>query len=293
MPYKENKLRQLGKSSISATDIASQFWCEKQMELNYLYGKKYTEQMRKGRQIHETLQAETFIPLTVEPVTYADYMYKVGYEDYMALKTLDEKGVCRELQIYGSLNGYRIVGKIDELRKEKESTRIIELKTIEANARIAAFDEAKMKLHTVQIMLYKRLLDSIKNREYTLYNFAKSYGIESLKLSDTFLRGLHTIGIKEEFANIGEIYRMVFDAISALPPISEKLELRYIDRFSGKQASSIIINYSEEKINSQLKFALGYWNGDREALPVSEEEKWKCKLCKFYGKECKVWWNGD
>jgi len=35
-----------------------------------------------------------------------------------------------------------------------------------------------------------------------------------------------------------------------------------------------------------------YWNGEVKARPVSEEEKWKCRFCRFYGKECKVWYNG-
>ncbi|MGC8675949.1 MAG: PD-(D/E)XK nuclease family protein [Candidatus Micrarchaeia archaeon] len=283
-------LKKLGKSSISATDLASQFWCEKQMELNYLYGRKYTEEMRKGRQMHADLQAEVFVPLNIEPVTYADFLYKTGYEDYMALKTLGQKGVCRELRIYGSVSGYRIVGQIDELRMEDGKVRILELKTVQPNGAKPAVDSARAKPHIVQIMTYKKLLEDIRSGRYTLRNFSNSYGIKEKKVSDTFARALHAIGVKDELFDLEKIYGLVFDEIRSLPEISEKLEIYYIDRFTGMRSSSIIINYDEKKIYDELVFAMQYWSGKREALPVSKDEVWKCNLCKFYGKECTVWW---
>jgi len=287
----ENMLNKLKKSSISATDIASQFWCEKQMELNYLYGKRVTLQMERGKKIHEDLQAEVYVPLAVEPVTYADMLYKTAYENYMALKTLSEKGVCREVHIYGSLNGYKIVGQVDELRKEGDKVKIVELKTInESNG--SKLDAAKTKPHIVQIMLYKKLIDDIRQRKYELSNFANSYGIRRLNLSEPFERGLRAIGIKEELINIEKMFELMFDAFYSMPDTSDKLEIYYIDRFSGRQVSSIIINYNEEAINKDLAFALKYWKGEREAMPVPSSETWKCNFCRFYGKECKVWWKG-
>ncbi len=261
------------------------------MELNYIYGKKYTEEMRKGKQIHESLQSEVFVPLMVEPVTYADYLYKKGYESYMAIKTLEQKGICRELHIYGSLDGYKVEGQIDELRNEAGKTKLIELKTVQAstNTKISQ-DPARIKPNVVQIMLYRKLLDDVINGRYTLYNFTKSYAAAKMQLSEPFRRGLHAIGLEEKYANLEEIFRLMFDQMSRIPQLSDKLEIRYVDRFSGKLVSSIEINYSESEINKDLQFALKYWNGEREALPVSENEKWKCNLCKFYGKECKVWW---
>ncbi|MGC9037258.1 MAG: hypothetical protein ACP5GD_01345 [Candidatus Micrarchaeia archaeon] len=285
----ESVLAKLGKNSISATDIANQFWCEKQVELNYLYGKKYTEQMQKGKQLHEELKAETYIPLNIEPVTYADLLYKIGYENYMALKVLGEKKVCRELTIYGSLGGFKVVGQIDELRLDENGVRIIELKTVDFRQGFST-NQSKLKPNIVQVMLYKKLLDDLRLRRYTLYNFSKAYGLQTKKLSDSFLRALHELGIKEEYTNISEIYRLMFDEFYAMPKVSDKLEIRYVDRLTGKQISNIIINYDEERINRDLSFALKYWQGEREAMPVSKEERWKCRLCKFYGKECKVWW---
>ncbi|MEM3781458.1 MAG: PD-(D/E)XK nuclease family protein [Candidatus Micrarchaeaceae archaeon] len=286
----KSALKRLGKSGISVTDIASQFWCEKQMELNYLYGKRYTEAMRRGKQLHADLQAEVFVPLSVEPVTYADFVYKTGYENCMALKTLADKGVCRELHIYGSLNGYRISGQIDELKLESGKVRIIELKTVHQDGQAMRIDSVYARPHIVQVMLYKRLLEDLKQGVYTISNFTYAYKIKSLRLSDAFLRGLRAIGVKEEFASIEGVYEQMFKELNSLPEISSKLEIVYMDRFTGNVTGSIVINYDEEKISKDIAFALHYWNGDRQALPVSKEEAWKCNLCKFFGKECTVWW---
>ncbi len=112
----ESVLSRLHKTSILVTDIANQFWCERQMELNYVHGKKFTKEMAKGKKIHEALQDEVYVPLTIEPVTYKDYMYKTAYENVMSLGSLKANGVCREVRVYGSTNGYRLSGQIDEMK---------------------------------------------------------------------------------------------------------------------------------------------------------------------------------
>ncbi len=285
----KSTLEKLGKKSISATDIASQFWCEKQMELNYLYGRKYTKEMAKGAEIHAELHAETYVPLAIEPINYTDFLYKEFYENYLSLKGLKEKGVGREIKIYGSINGFRIIGKIDELRIEKGNVVIIENKTKETRY---ALSEAVVRPHKIQVMLYKRLLDDIIEKRYTGENFENTY-IKGLKpLSERFVDELNALGIEKELQSIEGIYKKMFGEIYTMPQVSNSLELHYIDRFTGQKVESIKVTYDKEKLESLLIDAMKYWNGEVKARPVSEEEKWKCRFCRFYGKECKVWYDG-
>jgi len=282
-------LERLGKNSISATDIASQFWCEKQMELNYLYGKRYTKEMAKGTKIHEELQAETYVPLTVEPINYTDFLYKELYENYLALKGLKQKGVGREIRIFGSINGFKINGKIDELKLVNGKVVVIEVKTRETRY---AINEAVVKPHRVQAMLYKHMLNEIVSRSYTHENFENAY-LKGLKpLSERFLDQLKALGIESNLLSIESIYKKMFDEIYTLPPISDEFELHYIDRFTGEEVQRMKFKYNDEELKKILIYAMKYWNGEVKARPVSEEEKWKCRFCRFYGKECKVWYNG-
>ncbi len=280
-------LAKLKKSSILVTDIANQYWCERQMEYNYLYGKKYTKFMAQGKQLHEALQEEVYVPLTVEPVTWGDSLYKTAYENYMSLLSLKKNGICREIRVYGSINGYRISGQIDEMRIVEGKARIVERKTTDAKRQ---FTEAYSRPHIAQVMFYRKILGDIKESKYTHQNFSAIYGLDKNSLSDVFKRELKAMGLGTELIDLSAMYKKMFEEIYSMPHLSDTLEVVYVDRFSGKQISSIEVDYKEEEMNGKIAHIMKYWNGEREAAPVAEAEKWKCNFCKFFGNECKVWW---
>jgi hypothetical protein len=280
-------LKKLGKSSILVTDIANQFWCERQMEYNYLYGKKYTKEMAKGKAIHNELQDEVYIPLTIEPVTYEDYMFKTAYENYRSLNSLIGKGMCRELRVYDSLNGYRLSGQIDEMRIKENKVEIIERKTTDAKRQLT---EVYTRPHRVQVLLYRKMLSDIKNKSYTQENLVKAYGLNGQKLSEVFKRELHAIGISDELVDTPAMFKKMFEEVYLMPELSNKVEVAYVDRFSGAQISSMQIEYNDYEVNKYITYALQFWNGERESAPVVKEENRKCNFCKFFGNECKVWW---
>jgi exonuclease V len=297
MTEKREVLRKLNKNSVLVTDIASQFWCERQMEFNYLYGKKYTEAMRKGSVLHEGLQAEVYATIDVEPITYADFLYKEAYENYLAIRSLNEKGIGREIRIYGSLNGYRMSGKVDELRIKNGKVIVTEVKTRDLNARLNSrssvrnISEVTMRPHRVQVMLYKRMLDDIKEGRYTYENLSNSYALKTLSLSDRFVPQLKLVGINHSITGLETVYKMVFEQIHRMPEISNSLELHYVDRYTGNEFAQVSVDYTREALDALLVDAMGYWNGERDSRPVIKEESWKCNFCRFFGKECKVWWS--
>jgi exonuclease V len=282
-------LKKLGKSSILVTDIANQFWCERQMEYNYLYGKKYTKYMAQGKQLHEALQEEVYVPLTVEPVTYGDFLYKTAYENYRSLRSLKEGGMCRELRVYGSLNGYKLSGQIDELRIVDAHTKIIERKSTDVDRKLT---EVYSRPHVMQVMLYRKMLGDIRSKSYTHDNFANAYDVLKTELSDVFKRELKAMGIKEEMINTYSMYRAMFEEMYTIPELSDTLEVEYVDRFSGKRLASVEKAYDAASVSANISYVMKYWNGERESAPVVEAENWKCNFCKFFGKECKAWWKG-
>ncbi len=299
MEEKSNVLAKLKKSSILATDVAGQYWCERQTELNYLYGKRYaTAAMKQGSKIHKELQEELETTISVEPINYADFLYKEAYENYLTLKSLNEKGIGRELKVYGLINGFKISGKIDELRHKGGKTSIAEIKTRDLNGKLGRspsdvkhVSEATMRPHRVQVMIYKRLLDDLKDKNYTFENFNKAYSVSKLALSEKFLEQLKILGMDTSI-KIEEIYKMMFEQIYKMPQVSDRLELKYVDRYTGKEFAEVDIEYKKNEFDEMLKDAMGYWNGERESRPVAKDESWKCRFCKFFGNECKAWWSG-
>ena len=136
---------------------------------------------------------------------------------------------------------------------------------------------------------YERCL---KSKAYTFQNFNVYYKVEGMSLSESFTFGLKTIGLKDEFMSLNGIYNKMFNEVVALPPLSDDLIIHYLDRETNSSITELGIKYDSEAINKDIIYAMKYWAGEREAAPVTESEKWKCKLCRFYGKECKTWWTG-
>lgn len=298
MDQKRGVLGRLKKNSILATDVASQYWCERQMELNYLHGKKYTRAMQKGKALHEGLQAELETTIDVEPLNYADFLYKEAYENHLAMNSLVRRGVGREIKVYGSVAGYKLAGKIDELKLRDGKVAVVEIKTRELSARLdgtrtaRSIGETTMRPHRVQVMLYKRMLDDLKEGNYTFENMAAAYDLRTQRLTERFLSQLKLLGVDAAMMNLESIYGVFFEQIKSMPELSNRLELRYVDRFTGKEFESISVEYNREDADRTISDAMGFWNGERESRPVTKEENWKCTFCKFFGKECKVWWSG-
>lgn len=288
MGIRQSALQRLRRSSISAKDIANQAWCEKQMELYILTPMPQTAAMEKGAAFHETKKIEVFVPLAVEPTSWPDRFYKTAYENYRSLSSLKEKGFCRELKLYGSIHGFKISGQLDELRMEKESVMVVEDKTV-VNSN--GYSNARTKADTIQVSIYRKLLDDVKKGSYTFDNFASAYSIENMSMSQQFMDGLESIGVKKELQTIRGIYKKMFEEILAMPELSDVLEIRYFDRNTKRMVSDMKVNYDQQGLNDWLRYSMQYWSGEREAQPVPESEIWKCKICRFFGKECTVWYN--
>lgn len=298
MDEKKDVLAKLKKTSILATDIAGQYWCERQTELNYIYGKKYTAAMQRGSKLHKELQDELETTISIEPQNYADFLYKETYENYLTLRSLNEKGIGREMKVYGLIDGFKISGKIDELVVKNGKVVVTEIKTRDLNAKIGRkasdakqISETTMRTNKMQVMLYKRLLTDLREKNYTYEMFQKLYSVNKLFLSQNFMDQLKILGLDTSIGLDG-IYKMMFEQIYRMPQISEVVELRYIDRYTGEPFASFEIEYKKEEFERMLNDSMGYWKGERESRPVVEAESWKCRFCKFFGNECKVWWSG-
>ncbi len=282
-----NTMEKLHKSVIRATDIAAQFWCEKQMELGYIYGRKESPQMRSGSEAHKEIETMVNIPLKLKPESYADSFYKNLYAGYLAFSTLGERGIAREISIYGSANGFKIAGKLDEIRLEDGEILVYEDKTKGSDKEPT---QAQLSSHAVQVQLYVKMLKDIKSNSYSVEDFTRSYRIDSLKVTPGFAKQLKEAGVEGQHATITEVAKEYFNEIIKAPRISDVARLRYTFTPTGRVIKTYDIKYDEGEFSKKMSYALGYWRGERGAKPVDESEKWKCNYCQFFGKQCKVWY---
>ena len=280
-------LAKINKISIPVKDIASQLWCERQMEYYHTKRQYTTPAMQFGSAMHATREREVYVSKLPEPITYHDRLYKWAYDNYAGLKALPTAGCARELRIYGSINGFKVAGSVDELQLSNGKITIVEDKTIRPNLENTS---PRIEADKMQLALYKRLVDDLQSGRYTYENFAKPFGIEGKTLSPDFLSAVKAIGIRDEMQSLEAIYAKMFEAMRALPEISNTIQLRYLHRDTGQLLNEISIPYDAAALNAYLVDAMKYWNGDREAQPVAEKDKWRCNICAFFGKECRTWW---
>jgi exonuclease V len=280
-------MSRLHKNVIRATDIAAQFWCEKQMELGYLYGKEATPEMRNGAEVHKNIETIINIPVNLKPESYPDSLYRSLYTSYLGVSTLRERGAARELNIYGSINGFKIAGKIDEIRYEDGKTVVYEDKIKMSDREPSS---AQIASHRMQVLLYIKMLNDIKRGLYTFSNFARGWGTDKMRITDSFSAQLKDMGIKEGDMTVGSIAALYFSSLMDAGDISDMAFIRYTNAQSGNIIKSSRVEYSQNDFEERLKYAMVYWNGFRDAKPVDESEKWKCNYCPFFGKQCTTWY---
>lgn len=278
-------LEKFKKRSINVSDIAAQFWCEKKLELSYIYGKEKTENQNRGQQLHEELEKEIEQLVAIEPITFADNLFIKFFNLSKSLETLNKENVAREIPIFGSINGFFITGQIDELRKKDGKVFIIETKTRSMPNLPGDFYR---KIIKVQLFLYKKILDDTLSGRFSLNNIINFYKLDKMNLSEEFKRQLDGIGVAEK--ELVKIAREAYSDFMKLDEISNMLKVEYFDQYTGKYIGSEEYTYNEKQLEEWLKFAFDYWKGKREAMPVPREEApAKCLKCKFFGKECKTW----
>lgn len=107
--------------TLSVTELSSQLWCEKQLELSLLTGRKrVTEEMLKGIERHEELELEDHEIIEVEVETNEDNLGIRMLNTINLLEQLMSEGKCRELWLFWNLGSYTFCGIIDQLTISKD-----------------------------------------------------------------------------------------------------------------------------------------------------------------------------
>lgn len=257
------------------------------MEYNYRYGQKITKEIKSGKVMHDELESEVNVPIILQPKSYSDALYKSIYTSFMALKSFEENKKTREVQLYGSIGGYNVVGKMDQL-EHKDGTVVISEDKTRSSDKVPT--EAQQLTQRIQVMMYKKLMDDLKEGQYGFDNFKVGYHTQELKITEEFKRQLTAMAVDASLQDVTSISKKYFDSIKKVARTSDTLHIRYINQFTGKEIKLYKFQYKKEEMDEIIKYVLKYWNGTRKAMPVPEEEKWKCNWCVFYGKECKEWW---
>lgn len=106
----------LGKS-LSVTDLVSPAWCELQYWYSLkIYGKKLqTKAMKEGSVVHKELEEQIHTTVKVKIATREDAWGLRIWNVLQGLRTLQEIGRTRELEVWAIVDGHVVNGIIDEI----------------------------------------------------------------------------------------------------------------------------------------------------------------------------------
>ncbi|KAF5767791.1 putative exonuclease V [Helianthus annuus] len=276
---KESLLRRFKrKSGLFVTDITSTEWCEKQKEFFLVCGKpKASEAMKAGSARHALLEQEV--------ITKVEVVIRSA-EEHWALKMINFihgtnqlflDGLTRELPLIGFAEDVCVVGVIDEIRMKTGTITLVETKTRSQNNLPS---EAQQRNGRLQLMCYKYLWDSLLAHPFPTKHFLQLFSLKpDYMLSQEIREFAMQAGAPVQTLNdvIGK-YQYV---CSMLPEAQDQLLLRYEYQKDQSLIGEDQYLYDSYWVADRIRSSLEFWKGEREASYVLENERWKCKHCKF------------
>ncbi len=255
------------------SELAQQLWCEKQVALELIHGKKETPAMIRGSERHQELFEEITPVLVVRPETFVDHLFVRCYQMWsLSCKVINE-GRAREIPVYGQVKTMIVKGVIDELLIRDGELLLLETKT-RVSGEVPDY-YAYERVVEFQLSLYKVLLESIIQGNFTSDDLLSVYKIDpdetiSTRLYDSFPEN---VVIPER---IEVMASTAFETMCTLPEPSQ-LVVHYENQ-NRESIGERTFLFNEETFQEALDFVLGYWEGGREAVPVSKNV-WKCEYC--------------
>jgi exonuclease V len=263
---------------IAVTDLSAQLWCEKQLEFSLEKGRLVTDEMDKGRERHRGLHEEVAILVKVKPKTIVDALALRLHNQQVGLVRLLQKGMTRELPIFGIINSLFVTGYIDELDLKQNKLFILDTKTRKSNTMPS---EAQKRTIRFQLITYNKLLKDLILCNFSPSHFLKFYGIKnSEEISDVFKKSINDLGDYIE-PNISRLVNNTFKLFRILPLPERVMSIRYESQIDSKIISVDKFSFDDEPFQRDCNFVEEFWLGERRAIPVGTRNAWKCRYCEF------------
>lgn len=166
--------------------------------------------------------------------------------------------------------------------------------------------DASLRPTRMQLMLYRKLLESLSLNMVDAETIFARYGLAPLEsFSESFIRDGGRLGDADDsifdpenpytmlqanelnsHSNLSSLWSlMISEYQQTIPNISEILRAEFRYAKTGEVIGNKLIIYSADTIDAYTKSELEWWKGAREAKGVEIEEAFKCRTCDF-AEEC-------
>ena len=259
---------------LKVSELAQQLWCEKRVELELLYGKEDTKNMKIGRERHRELFEEITPVIEVKPETLIDEFFLICYQMWSLAHMAKREGIAREVPVFGKVDTFMVKGVIDEILIHGNASVLVETKT-RASGTVPDY-RAYTRVVQFQLSLYKKMLDDIMHGSITYTDILTFYKIgPDAIISNNLYSNFPKDALFTK--NAVEMAFYAFEAVKTLPETADTMVVRYEDQ-NRTQIGEHTFIYDTESLQRNLDFVLEFWKGKRKAAPALKN-LWKCNYC--------------
>lgn len=274
----KHPLAQFRKYGLKVTDFSDQLWCEKQMEFTLHRGKEKTEAMVQGSARHQELHEEITEIVEVKATSREEWWGLQLYNAWACLRQLRHEGICREIPVFGKIQGIWLLGIVDELI-EGEDGQVV-LSDTKTRRKPSLPSDAQKLTTRIQLMLYKHMFDQLVTADFPSDDYFTELRLNpEAPFSSEFIDGFE--GLRLPGHDLGTALEETLATFRKAEPLAPKLETRYEWQTDQSYLGSDIFPFSKNWLQHQVKTSLSYWRGQREARGVPRSERWKCRFCNF------------
>ncbi|XP_048325081.2 exonuclease V, chloroplastic isoform X2 [Ziziphus jujuba] len=274
-------LRFRKKKGLSVTDITATEWCEKQMEFVLLGKRKINKAMRKGSARHAKLEEEVVKKVKVHVESVEDRWALTLLNFIIGVNQLLFEGLTRELPLISFVEGVWMVGVIDEIRMSKTETDknplLVDTKT---RVRETLPAEPQRRNGRLQLMCYKHMWDSLVTDKFPSRKFFDFFSLNPYSiLSEDIRERTAYSGFPSK--TLDDVVGYYIEACHILPLAHDQLLLRYEFQKDESVLGEDRFPHDPIWLKKQIQVCLEFWLGEREASYTPEEERWKCRFCRY------------
>lgn len=270
------------KRGLSVTDVTATEWCEKQMEFVLLLGKqKRTQAMKSGSFRHAKLEEEVVKRVRVQVKSVEDIWAVKLMNFIVGVHQLLFEGLTRELPLISFVEGTWMVGIIDEIQmpstEASQNPKLLDTKT-RVQSTLPA--EPQRRNGRLQLMCYKYMWDNLVADNFPSNQFFDFFTLNPhYILSEEIQQNTAKSGIPAK--TLDDLVRYYRNTCCMLPPADDQLILRYEHQKDNSLLGEDEFTYDSGWLKTQIQSCLEFWLGEREANYTPEEERWKCRFCRF------------
>ncbi|GFP81005.1 exonuclease v chloroplastic [Phtheirospermum japonicum] len=270
-------------SPFSVCDIIETEWCEKQKEFKLLFGEhEITKAMKAGKARHAELEEEVMPRAKVGVKSAEELWARTFMKSIYGVNQLSHYGLTRELPIIcRAEESIWIVGKVDEIRMPLSSSNgfvtLVETKTRE---KATLPGEAQIRKGRFQLMLYKHMWDMLVAGNFSPQEFIDNFSLNpNHKLSPKVIEHAAKSGFPLQTLN--DLVTYFGNSCCLQPQADNQLLLRYELQEDQSLLGEEKFWYDADWVKAQIKSCLEVLVGEREARYAPQDERWKCKCCRF------------